>query len=106
MNRLFSGVLLIADDESEFSYDEKSENGPANWGKIHPEWRTCNTGKLQSPIDLLNKRVKVVSDLGRLRKYYKPSNTTLLNRGHDMMVIIFILWITTIYTHLIILIKF
>lgn len=73
------------DDESEFSYDEKSENGPANWGKINPEWRTCNTGKLQSPIDLLNKRVEVVSDLGILRKYYKPSNATLLNRGHDMM---------------------
>ncbi|PHT80086.1 Bifunctional monodehydroascorbate reductase and carbonic anhydrase nectarin-3 [Capsicum annuum] len=72
-------------DEREFSYGEKSENGPANWGKIHPEWRTCNTGKLQSPIDLLNKRVEVVSDLGILKKYYKPSNATLLNRGHDMM---------------------
>ncbi|XP_060197064.1 bifunctional monodehydroascorbate reductase and carbonic anhydrase nectarin-3-like [Lycium barbarum] len=73
------------DDESEFSYNEKSENGPANWGRIHPEWSTCNTGKLQSPIDLLNERVEVVSDLGILRKYYKPSNATLLNRGHDMM---------------------
>ncbi|OIT33506.1 PREDICTED: bifunctional monodehydroascorbate reductase and carbonic anhydrase nectarin-3-like [Nicotiana attenuata] len=73
------------DDESEFSYDEKSENGPAKWGKIHPEWSTCNTGKLQSPIDLLNKRVEVVSNLGKLRKHYKPSNATLLNRGHDMM---------------------
>ncbi|PHT46846.1 Bifunctional monodehydroascorbate reductase and carbonic anhydrase nectarin-3 [Capsicum baccatum] len=72
-------------DEREFSYGEKSENGPANWGKIHPEWRTCNTGKLQSPIDLLNKRVEVVSHLGILKKYYKPSNATLLNRGHDMM---------------------
>ncbi|XP_009782909.1 bifunctional monodehydroascorbate reductase and carbonic anhydrase nectarin-3-like [Nicotiana tabacum] len=73
------------DDESEFSYDEKSENGPAKWGKIHPEWSTCNTGKLQSPIDLLNKRVEVVSNLGKLCTHYKPSNATLLNRGHDMM---------------------
>ncbi|KAF3616292.1 Alpha carbonic anhydrase 7 [Capsicum annuum] len=87
---LFLSIAFLArsaevDDEREFSYGEKSENGPANWGKIHPEWRTCNTGKLQSPIDLLNKRVEVVSDLGILKKYYKPSNATLLNRGHDMM---------------------
>lgn len=89
-------MVITADDEREFSYGEKSENGPANWGKIHPEWRTCNTGKLQSPIDLLNKRVEVVSDLGILKKYYKPSNATLLNRGHDMMVIKLILYISSV----------
>lgn len=42
---------------------------------------------MQSPIDLLNERVQVVSYLGRLRRSYKPSYATLKNRGHDMMVI-------------------
>ncbi|PIM98647.1 Carbonate dehydratase [Handroanthus impetiginosus] len=73
------------DDERGFSYDENSENGPSNWGNIRPEWRECNTGRMQSPIDLLNERVQIVSDLGRLKRNYKPSNATLINRGHDMM---------------------
>lgn len=77
---------IITDDESEFTYDEESEKGPSHWGEIHSEWSMCNSGKLQSPIDLLNERVEVVSHLGRLRRSYKPSNSTLLNRGHDMMV--------------------
>lgn len=76
----------MTDDESEFSYDHESEKGPANWGKIKPEWSLCNAGKMQSPIDLMNKRVKVVSELGRLHRDYKSSNATLTNRGHDMMV--------------------
>ncbi|KAK6936070.1 Alpha carbonic anhydrase domain [Dillenia turbinata] len=45
----------------------------------------CKNGTMQSPIDLLNERVEVVSQLGRLNKCYKPSNATLVNRGHDIM---------------------
>lgn len=77
---------IITDDESEFTYDEESEKGPSHWGEIHSEWSMCNSGKLQSPIDLLNERVEIVSHLGRLHRSYKPSNSTLLNRGHDMMI--------------------
>ncbi|CAI9776465.1 unnamed protein product [Fraxinus pennsylvanica] len=73
------------DDESEFSYVEDSENGPAHWGEIKPEWSMCNSGSVQSPIDLLNERVEVVSHLGRLHRDYKPSNATVINRGHDLM---------------------
>ncbi|KAK6138106.1 hypothetical protein DH2020_028146 [Rehmannia glutinosa] len=45
----------------------------------------CNSGKMQSPIDMLNERVKMVSHLGLLDRTYWPSNATLINRGHDMM---------------------
>ncbi|KAL3518404.1 hypothetical protein ACH5RR_020993 [Cinchona calisaya] len=72
------------EDERGFSYDENSDTGPAHWGEIRPEWSLCNNGNMQSPIDLLNKRVQVVSNLGRLHREYKPSNATLKNRGHDM----------------------
>ncbi|KAL2488713.1 Alpha carbonic anhydrase 7 [Forsythia ovata] len=84
---IFMGLTRAqeVDDESEFSYVEDSENGPANWGKIKPEWKMCNSGTMQSPIDILNERVEVVSHLGRLHRDYKPSNATLINRGHDMM---------------------
>lgn len=79
-------LMIDADDEREFSYDERSGIGPSRWGEIRPEWQDCNSGKMQSPIDLLNERVQIVSHLGRLRRNYKPANATLINRGHDMMV--------------------
>lgn len=74
------------EDESEFNYDEKSEQGPSFWGDIHPEWSLCKKGSMQSPIDLLNERVEIVSHLGRLQMNYKPSNATMKNRGHDIKV--------------------
>ncbi|KAK4255120.1 hypothetical protein QN277_008157 [Acacia crassicarpa] len=72
------------EDEREFSYEEDGGNGPSRWGKIKPEWRTCKTGTMQSPIDLMNKRVQVVSHLGALQMKYHPANATLKNRGHDI----------------------
>lgn len=78
--------MVVAEDEREFSYDEHHHLGPANWGSIRPEWSMCGNGNMQSPIDLLDRRVEVVSHLGRLHRDYKPSNATLTNRGHDMMV--------------------
>lgn len=41
---------------------------------------------MQSPIDFANNKIENVSNLGILQKLYKPSNATLLNRGHDIMV--------------------
>lgn len=79
--------MLLADDESEFNYNEESDKGPQNWGNIKPEWFMCKNGTKQSPIDILNQKVQIVSNLGTLQINYKPSNATLKNRGHDIMVI-------------------
>ncbi|CAL1366813.1 unnamed protein product [Linum trigynum] len=73
------------DDEREFDYVVDSERGPSRWGEMHPEWHSCNNGTMQSPIDMLNDRVDVVSHLGRLNRSYSAANATLNNRGHDMM---------------------
>ncbi|KVI00184.1 hypothetical protein Ccrd_021569, partial [Cynara cardunculus var. scolymus] len=83
----FAPIALCqeVDDEHEFSYDVNSHNGPDHWGEIHPEWNLCNHGDMQSPIDLMHKRVQTTSELGKLDRDYKPANATLLNRGHDMM---------------------
>ncbi|EEF32945.1 alpha carbonic anhydrase 7 [Ricinus communis] len=72
------------EDEHEFDY-RNSEKGPNRWGELHHEWGACSNGSMQSPIDLFNERVEIVSYLGRLIRSYKPSNATLKNRGHDMM---------------------
>ncbi|KAM7496759.1 hypothetical protein LguiA_021173 [Lonicera macranthoides] len=73
------------DDEGEFTYELDSERGPDHWGEIKAEWRMCNSGGMQSPIDLMDESVETVSDSGRLNRDYKPSNATLTNRGHDMV---------------------
>ncbi|KAJ8642986.1 hypothetical protein MRB53_004734 [Persea americana] len=73
------------EDEKEFDYIKGSGKGPEDWGDIHEEWQLCKNGEMQSPIDLMHERVQVVSHLGRLKRSYKPSNATLKNRGHDIM---------------------
>ena len=65
---------------------KESEKGPAHWGELKEEWAACKHGKLQSPIDLLNHKVKVIPKLGDLKFSYKPSNATIRNRGHDIAV--------------------
>ncbi|KAF7154698.1 hypothetical protein RHSIM_Rhsim01G0215100 [Rhododendron simsii] len=80
----YSTTSQEVEDEREFNYDRNSLKGPYNWGEIRPEWRMCSNGTMQSPIDMLDERVKVVSHLGILKRDYHPSNATLVNRGHDI----------------------
>ncbi|KAL5992865.1 hypothetical protein ACLOJK_013784 [Asimina triloba] len=75
------------EEEKEFSYVEGSEIGPKHWGEIHEDWGACSKGDMQSPIDLHSQRVEVVHHLGRLKRSYKPSDASLVNRGHDIMVV-------------------
>ncbi|KAI4364244.1 hypothetical protein MLD38_020363 [Melastoma candidum] len=74
------------DDEREFDYTKGSEKGPEHWGEIKEEWGACKNGEMQSPIDLLSERVKVMpKSTVDIRKGYRPTNATLKNRGHDIM---------------------
>ncbi|MED6184648.1 hypothetical protein PIB30_049524 [Stylosanthes scabra] len=74
------------EDEREFDYIKGSEKGPSHWGDLKKEWKACKNGEMQSPIDLTNKRVRVVPSLGLLTKNYKPQNASIVNRGHDISV--------------------
>ncbi|KAK7392497.1 hypothetical protein VNO78_20937 [Psophocarpus tetragonolobus] len=74
------------EDESEFDYIKGSEKGPSHWGELKKEWAACKNGKMQSPIDLSSHRVRVVPELGDLKKHYKSNNATVKNRGHDIEV--------------------
>ncbi|XP_050242495.1 alpha carbonic anhydrase 4-like [Quercus robur] len=72
------------EDESPFAYLEDTGKGPTKWGNIDPLWKACGNGKLQSPIDLLNRRVQVFPSLGKLKGDYKPAQAVVKNRGHDI----------------------
>ncbi|XP_077221780.1 alpha carbonic anhydrase 7-like [Tasmannia lanceolata] len=73
------------EDEREFDYLKDSGMGPEHWGELNENWTMCRDGDKQSPIDLLHERVEVLPNLGRLKRSYKPSNATVKNRGHDIM---------------------
>ncbi|GFP81478.1 alpha carbonic anhydrase 4, partial [Phtheirospermum japonicum] len=74
-------------DEHPFTYEgEDNERGPQQWGQLNPDWQVCETGNLQSPIDLLDAKVELCSGLGNLKRAYKPAPAVIRNRGHDIMV--------------------
>ncbi|KAG8376618.1 hypothetical protein BUALT_Bualt09G0082200 [Buddleja alternifolia] len=74
----------IIEDEREFDYGKKSERGPRQWGKIKKEWSACNNGNLQSPIDMSNERVRIISRPEK--RNYRTANATVRNRGHDIQI--------------------
>lgn len=78
----FSSFLL----GNEYNYKKGDSKGPENWGNLKPEWKLCGNGKLQSPIDILNKRVQELPQLGKLEKDYKLGPAFLKNRFNDVMV--------------------
>lgn len=81
---------MHAEDQKEFDYNEEGKRGPSHWGDLKREWHSCKAGLMQSPIDLLHERVRIVPHFTNLKTEYKPSNATLKNRGHDIMVIVVI----------------
>ncbi|XP_021860072.2 alpha carbonic anhydrase 7 isoform X2 [Spinacia oleracea] len=83
---LESTTAQEVDDETEFDYMRGSEKGPDRWGHIKEEWAECKTGKMQSPIDLLHRRVQVLPKSEEVVKFYKSGNATVKNRGHDIMI--------------------
>eukprot|EP00257_Ricinus_communis_P010029 XP_002529417.2 alpha carbonic anhydrase 7 [Ricinus communis] len=72
-------------DEKEFSYEKNDEKGPARWGELTEEWKTCSSGSMQSPIDLpINQRVQLASSTEGLNRNYSASDAILKNTGHDI----------------------
>ncbi len=66
-----------------WSYE--GEGGPANWGKLRPEYATCSTGKRQSPIDIRDgDGIRV--DLEPIVFDYKPSLFRIVDTGNTVQV--------------------
>ncbi|KAL0544925.1 hypothetical protein IC582_020055 [Cucumis melo] len=61
-------------------------NGPKEWGKLKPEWKSCGKGKYQSPINIVEEDVQVLPNLGKLTRDYNPAPAILKNRGHDILI--------------------
>ncbi|MYM93755.1 carbonic anhydrase [Duganella vulcania] len=66
-----------------WSYE--GEDGPANWGKINPEWSKCSTGNRQSPIDI---RDGMKVELEQITFDYHPSSFNVTDNGHTVQVMV------------------
>lgn len=64
-----------------WSYE--GETGPANWGKLRPDWAVCAEGKRQSPIDL---RDGVAVDLEPPRFDYRETHFRIIDTGRTLRV--------------------
>ncbi|MEF8714346.1 MAG: carbonic anhydrase family protein [Accumulibacter sp.] len=61
----------------------EGEGGPENWGKLKPEFATCDTGKRQSPIDI---RDGFRVDLEAIEFNYRQSPFRVIDNGHTIQV--------------------
>ncbi|MBT0962299.1 carbonic anhydrase family protein [Denitromonas sp. IR12] len=64
-------------------WDYEGPNGPARWGQLNPAWKTCDSGKRQSPIDI---RDGIRVDLEPIKFDYVPTYFRILNNGHTVQV--------------------
>lgn len=87
----YATSLIISqevENEAEFEYKEKSKKAPKFWGDLEPEWEACKSAgdHNQSPIDISNENVQVVTKSGGLIRDYKPAHAEINNRGHDIAI--------------------
>ena len=72
--------LPIAVRTTSWSYTGKTGT---DWGELDPEFRACNLGEAQSPIDL---KSSVASDLGSLELNYQDTPLAITNNGRTIRV--------------------
>ncbi|MCE9575953.1 MAG: carbonic anhydrase family protein [Deltaproteobacteria bacterium] len=63
-----------------WSYE--GDTGPATWGKLEDEWKTCGVGKAQSPIDIMPHK----SNASAIEFDYHPGKATVVDNGHTLQV--------------------
>ncbi len=57
------------------------DGGPAEWGKLRPEFSACAKGQRQSPIDI---RGGIRVDLEPIKFQYRPSGFNVVDNGHTV----------------------
>ena len=79
----FSSLRAAVAGEGKKKWGYTGEAAPDNWGHLSPEYKVCQAGSQQSPIDL---KQAVDADLSRLKIRYKDLPLKILNNGHTIQV--------------------
>ena len=69
--------------ENKAHWGYSGEHGPDNWGKMKPEYKLCENGISQSPIDFNS---PISASLIKINFNYKPTNLNIINNGHTIQV--------------------
>ena len=64
-------------------WEYSGKYGPANWAKLSEDFKTCATGKQQSPFDI---KADKKASLPALGLNYKPVPMKVINNGHTIQV--------------------
>ncbi|NGM84615.1 carbonic anhydrase [Paenibacillus sp. 7124] len=67
-----------------WSYE--GETSPEYWGELSEDFKTCEAGKKQSPIDIKDDDVVKDASLSAVQVHYSPSEVSLVNNGHTIQV--------------------
>ena len=76
----FPSLLAAIGKENHSEWDYQH---PEQWGEISEEYRACQTGKQQSPIDLQS---PIKSQLRHVEIFYQEIPLRIINNGHTIQV--------------------
>lgn len=66
-------------------WEYEGENGPVKWAELDPKFRTCGSGKRQSPINIDTRSTEKAA-LKPIQFNYKAGPAELVNNGHTVQV--------------------
>ena len=72
-----------ADHGGHAAWSYAGNSGPAHWGDLKTNYKTCKTGTTQSPVDF---RQPLTAGLPDIKFDYRISELTVLNNGHTVQV--------------------
>ncbi|MGE5146018.1 MAG: carbonic anhydrase [Candidatus Eiseniibacteriota bacterium] len=75
------GAKAAAGHAPHWSYD--GEGAPGKWGQLQADFRACDLGMEQSPIDLRN---AVRAEVGAVEPSFRDMPLVVLNNGHTIQV--------------------
>ncbi|KAA8998362.1 carbonic anhydrase family protein [Paenibacillus spiritus] len=67
-----------------WSYE--GDTSPQHWGELEEDFKTCELGKEQSPINIKPSEATINKKLHPVEVKYSPSEVSLVNNGHTVQV--------------------
>ncbi|HTH94339.1 MAG TPA: carbonic anhydrase family protein [Rhodocyclaceae bacterium] len=77
-----ASCLSFAADHAHWTYE--GHTGPEHWGELDPSFKTCNTGREQSPINIMASEKSAT--LKSIIFGYEASIGEVINNGHTIQI--------------------
>jgi carbonic anhydrase len=76
-------TFAAAEEHGAPHWSYAGQTGPDHWGELRPEFRVCQLGLEQTPIDLAD---GIKGDTGAITFDYRPLPLRIVNNGHTIQV--------------------